>query len=104
MTLSRMEEEARNLLLQRRESLRRERTPVPASPSPRWRDWESMPPPPGDEERRELAAIDDALRRIEEGRYGDCLACGGPLGMQRIRAIPEARYCVACSGTRPAAD
>jgi hypothetical protein len=104
MSLSRIEEEARNLLLQRRESLRRELTPVPPGPSPRWTDWEATPAPLGEEERRELAAVDEALRRIAEGRYGTCLACGGPLGLQRIRAIPEARYCVACSGTRPNAE
>jgi RNA polymerase-binding transcription factor DksA len=104
MSLSRIEEEAKNLLLQRRESLRRESQPPPSGPSPRWNDWESTPSPLGEEERRELAAVDEALRRIAEGRYGTCLACGGPLGLQRIRAIPEARYCIACSGTRAAAD
>jgi hypothetical protein len=26
------------------------------------------------------------------------------MGMQRIRAIPEARYCVTCSGFRSHAD
>lgn len=104
MTLSRIEEEARKLLLQRRQTLRPERAPTPAGPSPRWTDWEATPSPLGEEERQELAAIDEALRRISEGRYGTCLACGGALGLQRIRAIPEARYCVACSGSQPAAD
>jgi hypothetical protein len=104
MTLSRIEEEARNLLLQRRESLHREVAPPPLGPSPRWTDWEATPSPLPEEEQRELAAVDEALRRIVEGKYGACLACGGPLGLQRIRAIPEARYCVACSGSRPSPD
>ena len=54
--------------------------------------------PVGEEVRRELAEIDAALRRIEQGSFGTCLACGGPMGLQRMRAIPEARYCVGCSG------
>jgi RNA polymerase-binding transcription factor DksA len=54
--------------------------------------------------RRELAEIDAALLRIELGLYGTCLGCGGPMGLQRLRALPEARYCVACSGSRPPLD
>jgi RNA polymerase-binding transcription factor DksA len=52
----------------------------------------------------ELAQIDEALGRIARGSYGTCVACGGPLGLQRIRAIPEARYCLGCSGQRPSDD
>ncbi len=102
--MKRIEEEAQQLLLQRRDSLWRTPTPPPRGPSPHWTDWESASEPLGEDQRRELAAIDEALRRIADGRYGTCLACGGPLGMQRIRAIPEARYCLTCSGSRPAAE
>lgn len=102
--MSRIEDEARRLLLNRRESLWPENAPAPPGPSPHWTDWEATPSPLGEDQRRELAAIDDALRRISEGRYGTCLACGGALGLQRIRAIPEARYCVACSGSRALSD
>jgi RNA polymerase-binding transcription factor DksA len=97
--MSRIEAEARTLLLQRRESLCRhpeERDDLTAS----WRDWETAPEPRAESTRQELAEIEDALRRIEEGIYGTCEACGGPMGMQRIRAIPEARYCLTCSGIR----
>ncbi|HZA14213.1 MAG TPA: TraR/DksA C4-type zinc finger protein [Myxococcaceae bacterium] len=48
-------------------------------------------------ERRELAEIDAALERIAVGAYGLCAACGGPIGRQRLRAIPEARQCIGCS-------
>ncbi len=51
----------------------------------------------GDRERTELAEIDAALRRIALGTYGQCLRCGGAIGHQRLRAMPETRYCVACS-------
>ena len=57
-----------------------------------------MPAPISEGVRRELADIDAALARIQAGSYGRCLNCGGPMGLQRLRAIPEARYCLACSG------
>ncbi len=99
--MSRIDQEARTLLLHRRESLSRHLVePPPADPAARWRDWESVSGPPNEQVRRELAEIEQALRRIDEGQYGICQACGGPMGMQRIRAIPEARYCVSCSGSR----
>ena len=66
-----------------------------------WFDTEALPSPVGEEALRELADIDAALLRFEQGSYGICLACGGPMGLQRIRAIPEARYCVGCSGQPP---
>jgi DnaK suppressor protein len=48
-------------------------------------------------EERELRDIDDALARIEQGRFGHCARCGGAIGRHRLRAIPEARHCMACS-------
>jgi hypothetical protein len=48
-------------------------------------------------ERRELAEIDEALHRIASGTYGSCQSCGGAIGRQRLRALPEVRFCVKCS-------
>jgi RNA polymerase-binding transcription factor DksA len=96
--MSRFEVEARDLLLKRRESLRR--GPGEARPGDPCVNCEAQPDAVGDTERRELADIDAALRRIEEGKYGRCEACGGPMGLQRMRAIPEARFCLSCSGHR----
>jgi RNA polymerase-binding transcription factor DksA len=73
-----------------------------ADPEAHWHDWESTAEPLSDAMRQELTEIESALRRIEEGRYGLCISCGGPLGLQRMRAIPEARYCTGCSGVRAA--
>jgi RNA polymerase-binding protein DksA len=50
----------------------------------------------GDFERRELLDIEAALRRIEDGTWGRCETCGGPIGTQRLMALPEARQCLAC--------
>jgi DnaK suppressor protein len=47
-------------------------------------------------ERAELAEIDAALARIRQGTYGSCLRCGGAIGRLRLRAVPEARFCLGC--------
>jgi DnaK suppressor protein len=106
MTLSQIEAEARTLLLQRRRSLSPQPAPAPTpvTSGASWTEDEAAREPVGDEVREEIAAIDEALGRIATGSYGTCLACGGPLGLQRIRAIPEARYCVACSGSEVLAE
>lgn len=97
--MGRIESEAREVLLRRRRSLSETAAAVHAAdPAARWRDYETLPSPLPDGVRRELADIDEALNRIQEGRYGTCQNCGGPMGLQRLRALPEARYCVACSG------
>jgi DnaK suppressor protein len=47
-------------------------------------------------EYRELSAIDAALQRVADGTYGQCESCGGPVGRQRLHALPEARLCTSC--------
>jgi DnaK suppressor protein len=47
----------------------------------------------------ELQAIEDALKRIQEGVYGLCLACGVPIPHERLHAAPQALRCVACQST-----
>jgi DnaK suppressor protein len=42
-------------------------------------------------------ALVDALRRIEDGTYGDCASCGQRIPYGRLAAMPEASRCVACS-------
>jgi DnaK suppressor protein len=54
-------------------------------------------------ERHELVEIDAALDRIAHGTYGSCETCGGSIGRQRLRAIPEARKCILCSEIRVSA-
>jgi DnaK suppressor protein len=93
------EAEARDLLLRRRRSLQREAgLPLASDPAARWLEVEGLPEPSSEQARRELVAIEEALARLSTGSYGTCLSCGGPMGLQRIRAIPEARYCLGCSG------
>ncbi len=47
-----------------------------------------------------VADGDEALRRLEQGRYGVCDACGGRISEQRLRAIPFARRCLPCEAAR----
>ena len=44
-------------------------------------------------QRRELLLIDGALRRIDEGNYGDCVDCGLPIALDRLEAVPFALRC-----------
>jgi DnaK suppressor protein len=44
----------------------------------------------------ELRDIEEALRRIREGEYGECADCGGEIGFDRLMAYPTAKRCIAC--------
>jgi DnaK suppressor protein len=50
-----------------------------------------------DAAREQVAALDDALRRLAEGRYGVCDRCGQPIGAERMAARPAAVTCVRCA-------
>lgn len=46
--------------------------------------------------------IDRALEKLDDGSYGLCDNCGGPIGPERLEALPWAMLCVACkSATAP---
>lgn len=47
-------------------------------------------------ERVKLALIQGALRRMEEGTYGLCVACGTALPFGRLYVVPEAPGCASC--------
>jgi len=48
--------------------------------------------------REQVATVDAALRRLDEGRYGVCDRCGQPIGAERLAARPAAATCVRCAG------
>jgi DnaK suppressor protein len=41
-----------------------------------------------------LEQVRDALRRIDDGTYGNCIACGRPIEPARLEAVPWAQYCL----------
>jgi DnaK suppressor protein len=41
-----------------------------------------------------LEKVQDALRRVGNGTYGKCIACGGKIDPVRLEAMPWAAYCV----------
>ena len=47
-----------------------------------------------DRQRKLIAKIDSALRRIEEGEYGYCEVTGEPIGLGRLAARPIATMTV----------
>lgn len=47
-------------------------------------------------ESRELAAIDAAIERLDDGNYGDCDGCHKPIPLTRLRAVPHAKECISC--------
>jgi len=46
--------------------------------------------------RDEVQEIDDALTRIDEGSFGQCLRCGKDISEARLEGLPASRYCIRC--------
>lgn len=47
-----------------------------------------------DRQRKLIAKIDSAIRRIETGDYGYCEETGEPIGVKRLEARPTATLCL----------
>lgn len=43
--------------------------------------------------QKKIDLIHDALRRMEKGKYGLCEHSGEPISIERLKLVPEARYC-----------
>jgi DnaK suppressor protein len=50
----------------------------------------------GNGDRRLLRDVQIALRKLEDGGFGDCERCGEPIGEKRLEALPFARCCIDC--------
>ena len=51
------------------------------------------------ERRRELeiARIESARERIEQGEYGYCVSCGEPIAPKRLELDPATPVCLSCA-------
>jgi DnaK suppressor protein len=50
--------------------------------------------------RVRLARVEAALRRHANGEYGRCVDCEEQIGYTRLKAQPEAAFCLACQESR----
>ena len=46
--------------------------------------------------RLQRAEVQRALAKLDQGSYGRCDGCGGPIGQERLEALPWAAECVTC--------
>ena len=50
----------------------------------------------GSGDRRLLKEVVIALRKLDEGGFGECERCGEAIAEKRLEALPFARYCIDC--------
>jgi DnaK suppressor protein len=46
--------------------------------------------------REQLALVEHALQKFEDGTYGLCDDCGKPIPPERLEALPQATLCLDC--------
>ena len=51
-----------------------------------------------------LNKVNEALRRLDEGTYGNCFECGDEIAHARLRALPFAVRCKDCEEARETAE
>jgi RNA polymerase-binding protein DksA len=50
-----------------------------------------------DRDLGEIAQLEQAIERIDAGRYGECASCGEAIPEARLAAMPAATLCVRCA-------
>lgn len=43
-----------------------------------------------------IKKLDEALRRVEDATFGECVECGQDIELRRLEARPTATHCVSC--------
>jgi hypothetical protein len=51
-----------------------------------------------DEVDQLLDEVEAALSRLDDGSYGTCRTCGGPIDDHRLAGLPTAQTCAPCDG------
>ena len=47
-------------------------------------------------ERQTLLMVENALDRIRQGSFGQCISCGEDINPKRLEAVPWTRHCIEC--------
>jgi DnaK suppressor protein len=47
-------------------------------------------------ERQLLQMVENALDRIRQGNFGECISCGKEINAKRLEAVPWTRHCIEC--------
>ena len=50
--------------------------------------------------KHRLKRVDRALEKFNDGCYGYCECCGEPIDFARLKALPDARFCLQCQRKR----
>jgi RNA polymerase-binding transcription factor DksA len=48
-------------------------------------------------EQGTLELVNEALDRLERGKFGRCVECGEPISKPRLQALPYTRHCIQCA-------
>ena len=51
----------------------------------------------GNSARTEIGLIEQAIARIDSGRYGICEVCNEPISKERLAAVPYSNSCIKCA-------
>lgn len=54
----------------------------------------------GENLERSLKDVEQALERINKGKYGICEACGKKISEKRLKILPATQYCLPCKQDR----
>ena len=49
-----------------------------------------------EQERSQLSKVNEAIQKLEDGRYGICDECGDRIPVKRLKVVPFAKFCVTC--------
>lgn len=50
--------------------------------------------------KEQLADVDTALAKLDDGTFGACDSCGNPIDPARLEAMPAAKLCMDCASKR----
>jgi DnaK suppressor protein len=57
-----------------------------------------------DRERKLIDKIEETLRRIDDGTFGECEECGEVITIGRLKARPMTTLCIKCKAEQEAAE